>query len=312
MRIGILGATGFVGQNLCERLNREPGLSIFRASRRLGVDATNLPSLVSWLKLNRITHLVNLAAECGGIGRNQQSPATLWASTQLISYSVLEACRLAEIEKLIQVGTVCSYAAECPVPFREEDLMRHGLPEPTNRAYGLAKLSALVGAVAYAQQYGLRVCNLLAANMYGRYDHFDLEYAHVIPAIIHRIQDAQQVGAKSVLLWGNGKPSREFLHVSDFAEAILLALHSSDTRTGDGTFINIGTGQETPISEVACSIAQLMGFSGQILWDAARPNGQLRRQLDISRASAILGYQPKTPLSAGLVDTICWYREQMA
>jgi len=305
MKVGVLGSTGFVGRNLTEALNKA-NINFVGASRRSGVNARHDDDVYDWLKQNEVTHLVNLAAECGGIGLNQRSPADLWVSTQRISASVLEACMRHNIEKLIQLGTVCSYSADQPVPFQEDCIMYHGPPEATNRAYGIAKLSGLYGAQAYHKQFGLRVCNLIAVNMYGKYDHFDLLDSHVIPAIIKKINDAMKNDAE-VVLWGSGSPTREFLHASDFANAVILALKNEHSRANDGTFINVGTGKEISIKDLANIIADLMDYKGQIVWDKKKPDGQMRRCLDISKAKFILDYNPEIALRHGLRETIDWY-----
>lgn len=303
MHIGVLGATGFVGKNVIEHL-QEIGVNHCGASRRTGVDASDLNSLLNWISNNKITHIINLAAECGGIGLNQQKPASLWMATSKISHAVLEAVRFSGVEKLVMVGTVCSYSKHCPTPFKEEYLMNYGMPEETNAAYGVAKLNALIGAQAYVKQYGMNINCLLPVNMYGPYDHSDLNNSHVIPALIRKIDDAMKVGAESVTLWGTGSPTREFLYAKDFAKAAVLALENCNTCE----FINIGTGSEISIKELAELISLLMGYKGRIIWDTTKPDGQPRRCLDVSKAERILEFRATTILMDGLAKTIKWYK----
>lgn len=305
-KIGILGGTGFVGQNLQERFD-ELEIDYEATSRQYGVDARQPDVLLKWLKRAKPDVVVNLAAECGGIGKNQRQPADLWLAVTEISAGVLRACAKAEIDRLIMLGTVCSYAAECPTPFSEDYLMNYGPPESTNRAYGLAKLSGLYGAQAFEKQYGLSVCNLIAVNMYGPYDHFDLEDSHVIPAIIKKIQMAIDKDESSVMLWGTGTPTREFLYAQDFADAILLAA----TKPGiSSDFINIGSGFEISIKDLANMIANVMDYRGDILWDESKPDGQMRRCLNVDRAHNVLGFTAQTELSDGLQRTLEWFHKE--
>jgi len=304
-KIGIIGCTGFVGQNMEERFD-QLGVNYVSTSLSEGMDARKAEDVEEWITNAGVDVVVNLAAECGGIGKNKRCPADLWLAATEISAGVLKGSVRAGLDRLIMLGTVCSYAAECPTPFTEDSLMHHGPPEPTNRAYGLAKLSGLYGAQAFAKQHNLSVCNLIAVNMYGPYDHFDLEDSHVIPAIIKKIDDAIQNGASEVELWGTGTPTREFLYAEDFADAVILAA----TKPGiTPEFINIGTGSEISISELAGLIAELMEYDGQVIWDTAMPDGQARRCLNVDRAREVLGFVASTPLREGLTKTIDWYRD---
>lgn len=302
MIVGILGSTGFVGQNLQTEL-REQNIQFYGGSRRIGLDVTDHNQLIDWILHYRITHLINLAAECGGIGLNQKRPADLWHSTAKITSNVLYTTMRAKIERLIMVGTICSYPSICPIPFKEEYLMNYGPPEVTNRAYGVAKLSALYGAQAYIKQYEMKINNLIPVNMYGPMDHFDPEISHVIPAMIRKMYLGKKNNQPKVELWGTGIASREFLHARDFARAAILALHI-DT---DGQFINIGTNSEITIHDLAILIAKLIGYEGELIWDPSRPDGQPRRCLDITRARTLLGYKPSITLEDGLKGTIEWY-----
>jgi GDP-L-fucose synthase len=214
---------------------------------------------------------------------------------------VLELSRLHGVEKLVVAGTVCAYPKHTPVPFSEDDLW-NGYPEETNAPYGVAKKTVLVGAQAYREQYGLDTIFLLPANLYGPGDNFDLESSHVIPALIRKMIENE----REVVLWGDGSPTREFLYVDDCAEAVQLAGDRYDGREP----VNLGTGVETTIRETAELVAELTGFAGEIRWDESMPNGQPRRSLDASRATALFGFEAKTPLREGLERTIAWYRAQ--
>lgn len=248
--------------------------------------------------------------------RNSVNITTHWASFPVTNIST-EAyagpvfnLQVAENETFVVQNIAvhnCSYAAKCPTPFSEDYLMQYGPPEPTNRAYGLAKLSSLFGAQAFERQYGLSVCNLIAVNMYGPYDHFDLEDSHVIPAIVLKIQTALDQGDNQVTLWGSGSPTREFLYAQDLADAILLAATKPDISSD---FINIGSGHEVSIKELADMIRALMGYQGKICWNESRPDGQMRRCLNVDRARDILGFTAKTELADGLARTIEWFREK--
>jgi len=309
MNVGILGFSGFLGTNVFECLygiNTIPGSR--KLSGRFNVDATNYDSLNKWVNENRITHIINLAAECGGIGLNKTHPFKLWLSTTRISSNVLDVCVSNGINKLINVGTVCSYAAECPVPFSEDNLMHYGMPEETNRAYGLAKLNSLIGAQAAAKEFDLDVVNLIPVNMYGPHDHFDLENSHVIPAMINKINLAVINGDENVEVWGDGTPSREFLYVKDCAMAIKKALITDNVGNDP---INVGTGVEVTIKDTVELIGKILGFKGKFIWNNSKPNGQIRRCLNIDKITKLLDWKPQTDFDSGLRSTISWYRNQL-
>jgi GDP-L-fucose synthase len=245
----------------------------------------------------------HLAAEVGGIGANRANPGRYWYANLMMGAHVLEQARAHAVRKLVISGTVCAYPKFTPVPFAEDDLW-NGYPEETNAPYGVAKKSILVGANAYREQYGLDAIFLLPANLYGPRDNFDLDSSHVIPALIRKMLEADG----EVTLWGDGSPTREFLYVDDCAEALVLAAERYD----EPAPVNIGTGVETSIREVAETIAELTGFVGEIIWDTSMPNGQPRRSLDASRARDRFGFEARTSLRAGLERTIAWYRSSAA
>lgn len=301
-RYGILGATGFLGHHLCATATAK-NINHVRGSRQLGVDARNINSLLHWITSNGITHIINAAAECGGIGLNKIHPAALWSSTTQITSAVLEAAHLTNIQKLTMIGTVCSYASSCLAPFKEEYLMHYGMPEYTNAAYGVAKLNGLLGSQAYRREFGLQSIYLLPVNLYGPRDNFDPQSSHVIPALIKKCVEARESGAESIQCWGTGTATREFLYVEDAAEAIVAATEHYNKPDP----VNIGSGSEISIRDLVNLIADLTGFSGEIIWDPTQPDGQPRRLLDTSKAKQEFDWSANTQLKDGLRRTIDWY-----
>ena len=294
----VTGGAGFLGSHLVERLERA-GHDVFVARRR-EYDLTRFDDTERLFADARPDLVFHLAAEVGGIGANRANPGRYWYANLMMGAHVLELARLNETRKVVIAGTVCAYPKFTPVPFREDELW-NGYPEETNAPYGVAKKSILVGAQSYRQQYGTNAIFLLPANLYGPRDNFDLDTSHVIPALIRKLLE----GKDQVVLWGDGTPTREFLYVDDCAEGLLLAAERYD---GDEP-VNLGTGVETPIRELAETIAELTGFEGELVWDTSMPNGQPRRSLDASRARGLFGFRARTSLRDGLERTIAWYRE---
>ncbi len=297
----ITGGGGFLGSHLVERVRGE-GLEPFVARRR-DYDLTSAADVERLFEAAQPELVIHLAAEVGGIGANRDNPGRYWYSNLMMGAHVLEQSRVAGVRKLVLLGTICSYPKFAPVPFREEDLW-NGYPEETNAPYGVAKKALLVGAQGYREQYQLDSIFLLPVNLYGPHDNFDLVTSHVIPALIRKMVEAHERGEPEIVLWGDGSPTREFLYVEDCAEGIWLAAQRYD----GGEPVNLGTGEEISIRELAELTAELTGYDGEIVWDTTKPNGQPRRRLDVSRAEQLFGFRASTALRAGLERTIDWYR----
>ncbi len=302
MRTVVTGGAGFLGAHLVERLKAqgiEPYIPLLE-----DWDLTGRDDVERLFAEKKPELLIHLAAEVGGIGANQANPGRYWYANLIMGAHILEQSRVSGLRKLVLIGTICAYPKFAPVPFKEDDLW-NGYPEETNAPYGIAKKTLLVGAQAYREQYGLDAIYLLPVNLYGPRDNFDLETSHVIPALIRKMIEAGQSGNREVVLWGDGSPTREFLYVDDCAEAILLAAERYDGPEP----VNIGTGGEISIRELAELIAELTGFDGELVWDTSKPNGQPRRRLDTSRAERLFGFRARTSLRDGLERTLAWYRE---
>ncbi len=297
-RVLVTGGGGFLGSHLVERLEREGHEPV--VARRRDYDLTRYDDAERLYADARPELVYHLAAEVGGIGANRANPGRYWYANLMMGAHVLELARVHEVGKVVIAGTVCAYPKFTPVPFREDDLW-DGYPEETNAPYGVAKKAVLVGAQAYRQQYGTDAIFLLPANLYGPRDNFHPTNAHVIPDLIRKMSDARG----DVVLWGDGSPTREFLFVDDCAAGLILAAERYDGAAP----VNLGTGVETSIRELAETIADLTGFDGEIVWDTSMPNGQPRRRLDASRARELFGFEAQTPLRQGLEKTIAWYRD---
>jgi GDP-L-fucose synthase len=297
MRVLVTGGGGFLGSHLVERL-RDQGTDPFVA-RRADYDLTHATDTARLFEDAQPELVFHLAAEVGGIGANRANPGRYWYANLMMGAHVLEQARLRGTGKVVLAGTVCAYPKFATVPFREDELW-DGYPEETNAPYGVAKKALLVGAQAYREQYGTNAIFLLPANLYGPRDNFHQTNAHVIADLIRKMHESRD----EVLLWGDGTPTREFLYVEDCVDGLLLAAERYDGPLP----VNLGTGKEISIRDLAELVAELTGFEGEIRWDTAMPNGQPRRSLDASRAKELFGFEARTPLREGLKQTIAWYR----
>jgi GDP-L-fucose synthase len=302
-RVLVTGGGGFLGSRLVERLRGE-GHEV-SISRRAEYDLTSMEDTARLFSDTEPELVFHLAAEVGGIGANRANPGRYWYANLVMGAHVLEQARLHSTPKLVIAGTICAYPKLAPVPFHEEDLW-NGYPEETNAPYGVAKKSILVGAQSYRAQYGTNAIFLLPVNLYGPGDNFDLETSHVIPALIRKMVEAGERGDHEIVLWGDGSPTREFLHVDDCARGLALAA----ARYDGAEPVNLGTGDEIAIRDLAELIREETGYAGTITWDTSRPNGQPRRRLDTTRAEQLFGFTAEVPLRDGIARTVAWYRAQ--
>ncbi|HDD35635.1 MAG TPA: GDP-L-fucose synthase [Candidatus Desulfofervidus auxilii] len=300
----VTGGAGFLGSYVVKKLIKEKAID----PSRIIIPRSKDCDLKVWENCLKVTKnvdiVIHLAAKVGGIGFNRENPATLFYDNALMGIQLMEAARINKVKKFVALGTICAYPKFTPVPFKEEDLW-NGYPEETNAPYGLAKKMLLVQAQAYRQQYGFNAIYLLPVNLYGPGDNFDPRSSHVIPALIKKCIDAISNNEDKIVVWGTGKPTREFLYVEDAAEAVILATERYDKPEP----VNIGAGFEISIKELAHLIAKLSGFKGRIVWDTTKPDGQPRRKLDTTKAEKEFGFRASTPLEEGLKRTIEWYKK---
>jgi GDP-L-fucose synthase len=301
-RVCVTGGAGFLGRVVCAQLAEHGARDVF-VVRSGAFDLTRARDVTSLFDEARPEIVIHLAAQVGGIGANQIRPGRFFYANMAMGLHLIEESRLHGVSKFVQVGSVCAYPRDCPVPFREDDLWK-GYPEETNAPYGVTKRALGVMLEAYRREYGFNGVYLVPVNMYGPGDNFDPETSHVIPALIRRFCHAADTGEDAVECWGTGRVSREFLHVEDAAEAIVRAAEIHN----DPAPINLGTGVEITIAELAGRIAQLCGFVGDIRWDDSRPDGQPRRCLDTRRAADLLGWRARIGLNEGLRRTIDWWQ----
>ena len=300
-RVVVTGGAGFLGSFTVAAL-RKRGCREIWIPRSATCDLRDQAAIVRLLSESRPHLVIHLSAVVGGIGANRASPGRFFYDNAIQGIQLMEYARRMGVQKFVAVGTICAYPKFTPLPFREEDLW-NGYPEETNAPYGLAKKMLLVQAQAYRAEYGFNAIFLLPTNLYGPRDNFNLETGHVIPALIRKFVEAAEEGLDTVGLWGDGSPTREFLYVADGAEAIVLAAERYD----DGEPVNIGTGHEIRIADLAAMIAEKVGFSGRIVWDPTEPNGQPRRCLDVSRAKQLFGFEACWSLEDGLTETVKWF-----
>jgi GDP-L-fucose synthase len=300
-RVVVTGGAGFLGSYVVEVL-RARGCPDPVVPRSRDYDLRREQDIVRLLEQARPDLIIHLAAVVGGIGANRDNPGRFLYDNLMMGVQLIEQARLAGVGKLVTIGTVCSYPKFAPVPFREDDLW-NGYPEETNAPYGLAKKMLLVQGQAYRAQYGFPSIHLVPVNLYGPGDNFDPGSSHVIPALIKKCVDAVEGSAPAITIWGTGKASREFLYVADAAEGIVLAAERYDGFDP----VNLGTGREITVAALVDLIASLTDFSGEIVWDSSKPDGQPRRMLDTSRAERAFGFRARTPFDEGLRRTIEWY-----
>jgi GDP-L-fucose synthase len=301
-RVMVTGGGGFLGRAVVDRLRSSGADDIF-VPRSAEYDLRTRNGIDRALADGHPDLVIHLAAVVGGIGANRENPGRFFYENAVMGIELMEQARLAGVAKFVQIGTVCSYPKFTPVPFREEDLW-NGYPEETNAPYGLAKKMLLVQGQAYRAQYGFNVIHLIPVNLYGPGDNFDPASSHVIPALIKKCVDAREASADHVEVWGTGSASREFLYVDDAAEGIVLASERYDGIDP----VNLGVGREITIRELVELIVRFSGFQGEVRWDPSKPDGQPRRALDTSRATATFGFVANTTFEDGLHRTIEWYQ----
>jgi GDP-L-fucose synthase len=300
--ITVTGGAGFLGSFVVEKLVARGATNVF-VPRSAEYDLTQPDDLNRLLQDADPHIIIHIAALAGGIGANSDRPAEFFYNNLMMGVPLMHAAYQRGVEKFVALGTICSYPKFAPIPFKEESLWT-GYPEETNAPYGLAKSMLLVQSQTYREQYGFNSIYLLPVNLYGPRDNFDLKTSHVIPALIRKFLEAQERGDEPVTLWGDGSPTREFLYVEDAAEGILLGAE----RYNDSEPVNLGSGMEISIKDLAELIGKLTGFEGDFIWDTDKPNGQPRRRLDVTRAKEYFGFEAQMGFEEGLRRTIEWFK----
>lgn len=301
-RLLVTGGSGFLGHHVVEELKRRGCREIF-VPRKRDYDLVDPQAIRRVFADSRPDVVIHLAAKVGGIQANQRHPGTFFYENLMMGVSLMEEARRAGVAKFVAIATICAYPKLTPVPFSEDDLW-NGYPEETNAPYGLAKKMLLVQAQAYRREFGMNAIALFPTNLYGPRDNFDPSTSHVIPALIRRFSEAKGRGDAEVAVWGTGKATREFLYVEDAARGIVLAAEKYD---GDQP-VNIGSGTEISIRDLAGAIARHTGFAGTVRWDASRPDGQPRRRVSTERAERLFGFKAEVSFEEGLARTVAWYR----
>lgn len=305
-RVVVTGGAGFLGSHVVNALRARQAGEVFVPLRET-YDLRYQDAILDLLNDAKPTLIIHLAASVGGIGANRAHPAEFFYDNLMMGTQLLHESWRAGVAKFVAIGTVCAYPKYTPIPFHEEDLW-NGYPEETNAPYGLAKKMLLVQSQAYREEYGYNSIFLLPVNLYGPGDSFDLETSHVIPALIRKCLEAERRGDETIVAWGDGSPTREFLYVEDAAEGIVLA----SERYNESDPVNLGSGNEISIKDLLTTIARHTGFSGRIEWDTSKPNGQPRRALDTERAFERFGFRATTDFDEGLRRTVDWYRQTLA
>jgi GDP-L-fucose synthase len=303
-RITVTGGAGFLGKYVVKELESKGCGAIF-VPRSREYDLVDNQAVKKLYQDARPDIVIHLAAVVGGIGANQDNPGRFFYDNLTMGVQMIEQGRVNNIEKFIALGTVCAYPKFTQIPFKEEDIW-NGYPEETNAPYGLAKKMLLVQSQAYRRQYNFNSIFLVPANLYGPGDNFEPGTSHVIPALIKKVIDAQKNGESHITVWGTGKPTREFLFVADAARGIVLAAENYNKSEP----VNLGTGSDISIKELAELICRLANFQGRIEWDTSRPDGQPRRKLNIDKAKKEFGFEARTSLEEGLRQTIAWYKNK--
>jgi len=306
-RIVVTGGKGFLGRIVCKKLKSSGYNNIVElpGSRApMSLDLTKSLDVAYLFRNYQPSVIIHLAARVGGIGANKANPGSFFYENMAMGLNLIEEARKRNCKKFLLTSTVCSYPKFTPVPFKEEDLW-NGYPEETNAPYGIAKKALMEMLQAYRKQYGFNGITLIPVNMYGPGDNFDPDSSHVIPALILKFKQAKANQNKEVVVWGSGKASREFLYVDDCANAIVMALEQYE----EPSPVNIGTGKEITIKELAVLIGQIVGYRGEIIFDSAKPDGQPRRCLDTSMAESSFGFKASVGLKEGLENTIGWFNE---
>lgn len=296
-RVLVTGGAGFLGSFVIEALKKRGAQQIF-SPRSADYDLVDGDAVRRLLADTRPHVVLHLAARVGGIGANRENPATFFYDNLMMGVQLIHESWKAGVDKLVAAGTICAYPKFCPIPFKEDDIW-NGYPEETNAPYGIAKKALSVQSAAYRAQHGFNSCVVYPVNLYGPRDNFDLNSSHVIPAMLRKFHEAKVRGDAQVVLWGDGSPTREFFYVEDCAEALLLCAEKYDSSEP----LNLGSGHEISIADLARRIGALVGYSGDIIWDATKPNGQPRRRLEVSRATRELGFTAQMPLDEGLERT---------
>jgi len=300
--VAVTGGAGFLGGFVVDRLQKA-GARVF-VPRSRDYDLVDRAAVRRLLADARPDVVFHLAAQVGGIGANRDNPGRFLFENAMMGLHMFEECRLAKVRKLVATGTICAYPKFAPVPFKEDDLW-NGYPEETNAPYGIAKKMMLVASQGYREQYGLNSVVLFPVNLYGPRDNFDLHTSHVIPAMVRKFVGARERGDGEVVLWGDGSPTREFLYVEDAAEGIVMGAERYDSSDP----VNLGSGVEISIRDLAEKIAKAARYEGKFVWDTSKPNGQPRRRLDVTRAKERFGFEARTSFDRGVAATVAWFEE---
>jgi GDP-L-fucose synthase len=304
-KVIVTGGAGFLGKSVVMKLDEAGCKNIFIPTFE-EYDLRELAVIKKMYAHAKADIVIHLAATVGGIGANLNKPGSYFYDNLVMGIQLIEQARITGIEKFVIIGTICAYPKITPVPFREDNLW-NGYPDEITGPYGLAKKMLLVQSQSYRQQYGFNSIFLLPVNLYGPDDNFDPKFSHVVPALIRKFYEAKINNSGEVIVWGTGNATREFIYVQDCAEGIVKATQSYEKSEP----VNIGTGVETPIKDLAEMIKHLIGYKGRIIWDASKPDGQPRRCLDVSRALKEFGFKAKTNFDVGLKKTIEWYADSM-